>query len=45
MRTKLSANLVYLILSGGNTLADTIMFTVNTVYFVQTREWIKTGLK
>ncbi len=36
MREKFSANLVYLILSGGNTLADTIMFTVNMVYFVQT---------
>jgi len=36
MRKKFSANLVYLILSGGNTLADTIMFTVNMVYFVQT---------
>lgn len=35
MIKKTSARLVYLILSGGNTLADTIMFTVNMVYFVE----------
>lgn len=35
MIKKSYAQLVYLILSGGNTLADAIMFTVNMVYFIE----------